>query len=157
MASTRPNIAEILGPILQRVPAEHRPLLLAIAERRAAARYRDWASGSTDEGHRARLRACADREEEIARRVEDLYPEAAVLQRGMFADHPDLEEVNRTIFAGRPLPEQFRTQAEGERLGAATWRAIAEHASAEARRTFLACAELEEASAAVLESILSEG
>ena len=50
---------------------------------------------------------------------------------------------------------QFRIQANGERLGAATWRAFAkQESSSAARDTYLACAELEEASAVVLESLL---
>ena len=50
---------------------------------------------------------------------------------------------------------QFRIQAQGERLGAATWRALArQEESRAARETYLACAELEEASALVLEALL---
>ena len=47
-ASTLPDLAEILGRVIGRVPAERQPLLLAIAERLAAERYRAWAdSGIT--------------------------------------------------------------------------------------------------------------
>lgn len=154
---TLPNLAEILGRVLLRVPAERRPLLIAYAERLAAERYREWSRGTTDSTRKARLAACAEREEEIARQVESLFPEASNLQREILAANPDLEEVNRSIFAGRPLRQQFAIQAQGERLGAATWRSLAPpDENSPARRIFLACAELEEESARVLEAILEE-
>jgi hypothetical protein len=153
-----PNVAELLARVLQRVPAERRPLLIAIAERMAAARYRDWASQVADPARRSELLACADREEEIARRVEAMSPEAAAIQRDILAKNADLEEINRSLFAGRPLAQQFAIQAQGERLGAATWRSFARQAEAgRARDTFLSCAALEEQSAAFLESFLREG
>jgi hypothetical protein len=77
------------------------------------------------------------------------------VQREPLAKHPDLEEINRALFADRPLEEQLAIQARGERLGAATWRSLAKPAEVEAeRQTFLACALLEEESAAYLESLL---
>jgi hypothetical protein len=152
-----PDLGAIIGRVLQRVPPQERPLLVAIAERMAAERYRGWADPPADAARRSQLLACAAREEEIAGRVEALYPGASSTQRDILAKNPDLEDLNRSIFAHRPLHEQFRIQAQGERLGAATWRAFArQEASATARETFLACAELEEASALVLESILGE-
>ena len=151
-----PDVAQVLAPILERVAAEQRPLLVALAERMAADRYRGWAAASTNALRRERLVACADREEEIARRVEALYPDADRIQRDIVARNPDLENVNRTLFADRPLEDQFTIQARGERLGAATWRALAAQVP-HARETFLECAELEEASAAVLESFLTGG
>jgi len=149
-----PNVAEVLGRVLQRVPPQDRPLLIALAERMAAERYRGWAADPANRSRRSGLLACADREEEIARRVESLHPAAASVQRDMLAKHPDLEEINRELFAGRPLEEQFAIQARGERLGAATWRSLARRAEVEAeRQTFLGCALLEEESAAYLESL----
>lgn len=151
-----PNIAEILGRVLLRVPRERQPLLIALAERLAAERYRQWAADPSMTTCRAELLACADREEEIARRVEALYPDGAAMQREMMLANPDLEEINRSLFAGRSLAHQFTIQAGGERLGAATWRSLAEpETSSATRATFLACATLEEASAVVLESLLA--
>ncbi|HJQ75068.1 MAG TPA: hypothetical protein VJ814_09290 [Gaiellaceae bacterium] len=149
-----PNIAAVLAPVLARVRRADQPMLVALAERLAADRYRGWADEVRDEGQKAELRACARREEEIASRVEALRPDAAAIQQRLRAENPDLEDINRQLFAGRPLAQQFAIQAAGERLGAATWRSFAEHDPA-GRATFLACAELEEASAAVLEAILS--
>jgi hypothetical protein len=101
------------------------------------------------------LLACAAREEEIAARVEALYPDAGRIAREILADQPDLAGVDRSVFATRPLREQFAIQAQGERVGASTWRAFAAREDDAARRAaFLACAPLEEASAEVLEAIL---
>jgi hypothetical protein len=152
--SRLPNVAELLAPVLQRVPARERPLLIALAERMAAERYRGWAADPSTGSHRAGLLACADREEEIARRVESRFPSAASLQRDLLAKHPDLERINRELFAGRPLEEQLAIQARGERLGAATWRSLARQAQREEEREILlGCALLEEESAAFLESV----
>jgi len=153
-----PNIGEALAAVLARIPRERQPLLIALAERLAAVRYRGWADAVGDDRRRAELLACADREEDIARRIEGLYPDAEAAQREMIAQNPDLEDINRSLFADRPLAQQFALQAGGERLGAATWRSFAKHTeNAAARATFLACAELEEASAAVLEAFLAQG
>jgi hypothetical protein len=155
--SSLPNIADLVGPLLQSVSREERPLLIAIAERMAAERYRSWAEAVEAGALRSELRACADREEEIASRVEALHPGAAAIQAELLANHPDLRDVNRSVFADRPLRDQFAIQAQGERVGASTWRAFAEHAEPSARRVFLECAELEEESAAVLEAALKDG
>ena len=153
-----PDIAEVFGQLLRRVPRERQPLLIALAERMAAERYRGWAGDAADADRRAALLACADREEEIARRVEALYPEAASVQREILAGHPDLPELNRSLFAPHAVQQQLTLQAQGERLGAATWRAFAKHpASDEARKTFLGCALLEEQNADFLESISGRG
>ena len=150
-----PDVAVVVARVLQRAPRGQRPLLIALAERLAAARYRVWAAEVGDHARAALLSACADREEDIARRVESLYADAVAIQRDLVAQTPEFEEINRAIFAGRPLDQQFLMQARGERAGAATWRFFAERADGEAPRdVFLACAELEEESAACLESLL---
>jgi hypothetical protein len=152
-----PDVGTVIAPVLLATPIEQQPLLIAMAERLAADRYRRWADEVTNARQRADLRACAAREEDIARRIETLHPGAAEVQRRLRADHPALVEIDRDLFAGRPLRAQFTIQARGERLGAATWRAFAKRtADASGRAVFLACAELEEASALVLEAILAE-
>jgi hypothetical protein len=86
--------------------------------------------------------------------VEGLYPEATSIQRDILAGHPDLPELNRSLFAPYSLEQQLALQARGERLGAATWRAFSKRASSDdVRDTFLRCAGLEEENAAFLESL----
>ena len=150
-----PSVGDVLAPILARVAVEKRPLLIAAAERMAAQRYRGWARDAADADRKAGLEACADREEEIARRVESLFTDARSLQRDVVAAVPELAEVNRSLFAPYAIEEQFRIQAQGERLGAATWRSFARHAeSKQTAEVFESCAVLEEESATFLESLL---
>ena len=152
--SALPNLGGIFARVLQRVPEDHQPLLIAIAERLAADRYRGWAREPSQAAHAELLLACARREEEIAERVEGLFPGAGAIQRDMLAKNPDFLEIPRKVFDGLPVLQQFRLQAQGERLGAATWRSLArKEESPVARETYLACAELEQASASVLEAI----
>lgn len=153
--NTIPNVAEMLGGVLKNVDPALRPLLLAKLERLAAARYQTWASEHPDQSVIEGLLACADREEEIAKRVESLRPDASAIQDQLLSDHPELLELNRTLFEGRPLKVQFAMQAEGERAGAAVWRAYAVAASDPAvQKLLLSCSPLEEANADFLESLL---
>jgi hypothetical protein len=150
-----PNVAEVLAPLLARVPADRQPLLLAIAERLAAERYRGWAADPGYTADREALLRCAAREEEIAERIESLHKDATAVQREILTANPDLSEINRSVFAGLCVADQMRLQASGERTGAATWRAFAKRAQdAAVRSVFLECAGLEEASAAVLDEIV---
>ena len=158
MSTDLPNVGEAIAGALARVAEPDRPLLIAMAERMAAARYRSWAADPAAAADAAALRACATREEDIASRIEALYPDAAARARELQAANPDLAEINRTLFAGRPLAQQFAIQAGGERLGAATWRSFAKRETDARRRdVLLSCAPLEEASAEVLEGILGRG
>ncbi len=150
-----PSVGELIAPIIGDVPEEQRPLLVALAEKIAAGRYRDWAEQASGSDRHALL-ACADREEEIARRVESLYPDAAAVQADLLVKHPDIEQAYRDLFSGHPIQDQYAIQADGERLGAATWRALARDADRdEQRKVFFDNAELEEASAAVLEALVA--
>jgi len=151
-----PNLAQVLSPVLQNIPAEHQPLFIALAERQAAQRYRSWAE-TVAEGNRASLLACADREEEIARCVESLYPDAASIQKMLLEKNPSFASSSQLLFAPFSIDRQFVLQAQGERLGAATWRAFAKRATdAKASETFLDCATLEEQNAQFLESIVGD-
>jgi hypothetical protein len=150
-----PDIGAILGPLLARVAADERPLMLALAERLAAERYRGWAARVDDPAVAEGLRRCAAREDEIAARVEAAFADAAAVQARLRAAHPDLPAVADRIFGDRPLAEQWAIQAAGERAGAAAWRALAALRPEDAvRRVFAACAPLEEASAAFLDDLV---
>jgi hypothetical protein len=153
-----PDVPAILGALVARVAQAERPLFLALAERMAAERYRGWAADVDDPDVRAGLIACAAREDEIADRVEAVFPDPAAVQQRLLATFPELPQLNRDVFAGRPLADQFAIQAAGERVGAATWRAFAAAwPDAAARDAFLACAPLEEASAEFLDGLRSRG
>ena len=154
----RPTLIEALGPIIAQYSREQLPVFAAAAERLAAERYRHWAKLVASESARAALIACAEREEEIARRVSALHEGSAALQAQMAADHPDLRERYWTIFEGLELAEQFAAQAAAERTGADTWRAFAaENTGTAAKPEYLACAKLEERSADTLDRLITQG
>lgn len=150
-----PDLARILAQALQHIEPGQRPVLLAALERLAAERYRLWATVHPEPITKEGLLACAGREEEIARRVESLYPNAADIQNNLLAENPQLLELNRTLFEGRPLIDQFMMQAQGERAGAAAWSAFASAVTDPSAQELLqSCSPLEEANAVFLESLL---
>lgn len=149
-----PNIVEILRAALQKVDPRIQPLMLAKLERLAAQRYRAWAAECED-SVREGLLACADREDEIARRVESLTNDAAAIQDRLSSDYPELMELNRTLFAGRPLKVQFAMQADGERAGAAAWNSFAAVTQDLSSQELLrGCSALEQANADFLQTLL---
>ena len=153
--STIPNVAEILRQALRNIDPTLQPLLLAKLERLAAQRYRKWASEHADPSVKEGLLACADREEEIARRVESLNPDASAIQDKLLADNPELLKLNRTLFEGRPIKIQFAMQAQGEMAGAAAWKAYGAAASDPLAGELLqSCGPLEEENAAFLQTLL---
>ena len=155
--SNVPNIAEILAGVLRAIDPKLQPMLLAKLERLAAQRYRTWASEHGDQSSREGLLACAEREEEIARRVESLESNAAAIQDKLLSDHPELLELNRTLFEGRPIQIQFAMQADGERAGAAAWKAYAAAASdPSVQRLLQSCSALEQANADFLQTLMTE-
>ena len=150
-----PNIAEVLAGVLRNIEPALQPFLLAKLERLAARRYRAWAGEPLDQSVKDGLLACADREEEIARRVESLNQNVSAIQDKLMSDHPELLDLNRTLFEGRPLKVQFAMQAEGERAGAAAWRAYAAGASDPSVQELLqSCSPLEQANADFLQSLV---
>lgn len=152
VTTTSSELTAVLGQLMQRAAPGQQQLLMALAERMAADRYRTWADGESGE-RRVALLACAAREEEVARRIEALHDKAAAVQAQIREQNPDIGELARAFFARFPVDEQYRLQAQAERLGAASWRSLAKRADgASLRDVYLTCAALEEESAVVLES-----
>jgi hypothetical protein len=83
-----PNVAEILAGVLRSIEPNLQPFLLAKLEKLAAQRYRTWASDHPDQSVRDGLLACADREVDIARRVESLEQKASAIPANLLSDHP---------------------------------------------------------------------
>jgi hypothetical protein len=84
-----------------------------------------------------------------------VFDDAAEVQQRLLAENPTLEELNRTLFAGRPLEVQFAMQAAGERAGAAAWAAFAAAAEDERITAIMeSCSPLEEANAEFLETLI---
>jgi hypothetical protein len=153
------SVTARLRPIVEALPEPARLPFIAALERGAAARYRGWAAEAGRPELAAGLRACAEREEEIARRVEALAGRTAAEVPGLEAAWAGVREVGVAAFAGRSLAEQLATQAAAERGGAEVWRELAAQPGTipETRDVLLSCAALEEASAAFVERAMSEG
>lgn len=151
------RLAALIAPVLASVAEADRPVAIAMAERIAAERYREWAKRVDDAEAQGLLLACAAREDEIAGKVEALASNVAEIHAQINSSHPDLAEGYRALFEGLSLSQQFAFQAGAERAGAALWRTIAAEAAQVDRPTYLECASLEEASATVLETLNAQG
>jgi hypothetical protein len=150
-----PDFAQLLGPFVAAIPEAGRPGFLAMLERAAAGRYRQWADELSPLADG--LRDCAAREEEIAVRAERLFPQDDALRASIAAQAPGAQQAFASVFAGLSVREQMRLQAGAERQGGAAWRALAALQSDGAvRAELVTCAELEEASAAHLEGLLPD-
>jgi hypothetical protein len=151
--STLPDIGAQIAPLLEAVPVEVRPPLVAKLERAAAERYDAWAAACADAVQAEGLRECARRERDIADRVDDLFPLRADQDRRCGEALSGIAETYRAAMAERPESEQYAIQAAAERSGAAFWRAVASAVPDAATREELErCAALEEANATFLES-----
>ncbi len=147
-----PNFALLLGPFIREVPEAGRARFLALLERGAAARYRSWARELPE--HAEMLLGCAERENEIADRVEKLFPISAELEKAIAQPLPRARDAYYDVFAGVPVLDQLAMQARAERQGAAAWRGLAsQHPDPTTRQELERCARLEEASADPLEAL----
>ncbi len=148
-----PDFAQLLAPFIGAVPQEAVPNFLALLERGAAQRYREWAAQLPD--YREGLGRCAASEDRIADIVEGLFPiddERAALIREPL---PAARDAYYEVFEHLPLADQLHIQAEAELQGAAAWRGmLAGELPAAVREGLERCAGLEEASSAYLYSIL---
>jgi len=115
-----PNFAEVLGPHLNGVSPAAYPYLLSQLERTAAARYRGWASEVRE--HRDGLLACAAREDEIADRVEAMFPPTEQQREEVQALLPAAKDAYYAVFQGYSAWEQMTIQADAERQGANAWQ-----------------------------------
>jgi len=150
-----PDLGGQLRPLIQALPPSIQPRLMARLERAAADRYRAWAAACLDPAAAEGLRACAEREEEVAARVETRYPPQLDELRHFSEALPTIAEAYRAALAERPVTEQYAIQAAAERRGAAFWRFLAASvADGSAREILGGCAELEERSAEFLESLV---
>lgn len=117
---TIPNFGELLAEHLSAVPPEAYPYLLSQLERTAAQRYRGWAQDVPD--HEAGLSACADREDEIADRVEALFPPTDAHRDLVGTIIPKAKATYYAAFEPYTPVEQMTIQANAERQGANAWQ-----------------------------------
>jgi hypothetical protein len=155
MTAETPNFGLLLAPILSQVDASSRPRFLALLERTAADRYRQWASELP--AHAQVLVECAGREDEIADRVEAVFSIDGAKLDELKALLPAARDIYYAAFDGMDVLEQIRVQSDAELQGANAWRSIA---SVVVDPTVLAelarCSELEEMSSAAAKSMLAD-
>ena len=130
------------------------PRFLALLERGAAQRYREWAVEIPE--HSEVLVACARREDEIADRIDAVWPIDASLHDQLHAPLPAARELYYSVFIGLDPWEQLDIQADAELQGARAWRAIAEnHPDPHVVDELMHCARLEEESSRELVRIIT--
>ena len=149
-----PRFGELLGPFIARVAPETMPRFLALLERSAADRYRQWAERLPD--HRDGLLRCAAREDEIADRIESAFALDDSLRPQLEAPLDEAIAVYYDVFAPLSIRDQLRVQANAERQGAQAWRNIASrHPDPAVIDELNECSRLEEESADSLDDLLS--
>jgi hypothetical protein len=154
MNAETPNFGLLLSPILSQVDAAGRPRFLALLERTAADRYRQWAIELPAEADV--LLACAGREDEIADRIEAAFSIDDAKLEALKALLPAARDIYYAAFENFDVRDQIRMQSDAELQGANAWRSIAAgvtdpHTLAELAR----CSELEETSSAAAKSMLA--
>jgi len=155
--SKLPDLGAQVRPLVQALPSAIQPRLMARLERAAADRYQIWAARSPEPAHAEGLRACALREQEVAKRVEALFPSQLDEDRHLRDALPRIAEAYRAALANRPVNDQYAIQAAAERRGAAFWRSLASSVTdVPVREALGICADLEERSAEFLEGLLAQ-
>lgn len=151
-----PDFGLLLAPFISTVPESAVPAFLARLERTAADRYRMWADAVPE--HAEGLLECAAREDEIADRVEQIYPATAPEEiAAMDSAIGPARDTYYEVFSHLTPVQQMSIQAKAERQGAAAWRAMIEQETdMETRATLEQCAQIEEASADYLDNLLTD-
>lgn len=150
-----PNFGQLLSPYISQVPPVAMPRFLALLERGAADRYREWATMVPQ--HAATLTTCAASEEEIADRVEAAFALDESMRDAVQAPLPAARDTYYAAFAGMDVWDQLRVQANAERQGAQAWHRIAGGlADAHVIAELAACSALEEASADRLDQLIAD-
>ena len=150
-----PQFGALLGESIGAVPAASRPRFLARLERGAADRYRGWAAALPE--HADALLACAASEEQIAIRVDALYPAIPSELAAIEAALPGAIATYFEVFDGLSIPRQLALQAAAERQGSQAWQALKRPGLPQAQADELdALTAMELESAERLEALLAQ-
>ena len=153
MAAQTLNFGALLTPVLSRVPDPDRPRFLALLERTAADRYRAWAGELPHEAEV--LNGCAQREDEIADRIEARFEIDDASLAELRTLLPEARALYYAAFDGFSIDDQLRMQADAELQGANAWRSIAQRVSdASVIAELVRCSALEEETSRVVTELL---
>ena len=151
---TAPDFGALLAPQLSSIPPDALPRFLALLERGAAQRYREWAAALPE--HADVLLTCAASEDEIADRIEAAFGIDADTAAAIQEPLPAAAATYVGAFDGLDVWDQLRIQADAERQGARAWRNIAARTPDPSALAALdACSTLETASADRLDALLA--
>ena len=117
-----PNFGELLAEHLGAVPQEAYPYLLSQLERTAADRYRQWAQDVP--AHAEGLLGCAASEDEIADRVEAMFPPSDEHRELVASIIPEARATYYAAFEAYTPVQQMTIQANAERQGAGAWQTL---------------------------------
>ena len=148
-----PNFGELLATQVASLPAGSVPGLLARLERSAGQRYRDWAIEF--EHDRDGLLACADREDDIANRVDALFTISEEQKHTIDEVAPIAIEIFLGVYAGLSAIQQMTIQANAERQGASAWRGLVD-AYPQLNEELELLAKTEESNADYLDGLLAK-
>jgi hypothetical protein len=150
-----PDFGQLLAPYISAIPQASQPAFLAQLERTAAQRYREWAQALPQ--HAKGLIECAEREDEIARRIEKILPAASEQdQKLITVTIVPAKNCYYQAFSSLTIWEQLYIQANAERQGAAAWRMIASQFTDKITTEALeACSSIEEKSADYVDALLA--
>ena len=149
-----PRFGALLAPFISQVPPEVMPRFLALLERGAADRYREWATMLPP--HADVLMSCASSEDTIADEIEAAFALDPSLRDAVHSPLPGAVAAYRDAFDGLDVWDQLRVQANAERQGAQAWRNIATQIDTPSVLAALTrCSELEEASADRLDDLIA--
>ena len=148
------SIAEAFEPLLPDVEPEEIPMVIAMVERLAATNYREWCEETDDPIEKARMLACAAREDEIAEFIESLENDSQAKTDELNARFPDLRERYDSIMAGRSRAEQLRIQAQGELGGADYMRQFSAATDGAISARFASLALFEESNSRFLSTLI---
>lgn len=140
--------------LLNRFSEEYKPLLLCLVERQAAARLRNWAVDADDAVCQRVMITCAEQKEEVARRVEALFPDARDIEDQICMEIPEVARFDRELSQNDSLKKRLVMQVSDDRLNARVFQKMAgEERREQARHTLLSCVVLEQKNADCLESV----
>ena len=107
-----PNFGELLSPYIDKVPPSGMPNFLALLERGAAQRYREWAKKlpAFSEG----LLVCSASEDKIADIIESLFLIDEALATEIQGPLPEARDAYFNVFDGLSLADQLGIQADAE-------------------------------------------
>ena len=142
--------------LLESFAREYRPLLLSLIERQGALRLRAWSTEMVDIIQRRILLACADQKDEIARRIEALFPNALAIESEITDSVPEVCVVSQELSRPVQLAARLATQALVDRICVRAYRDLAEREDFEqVRQTLISCAVLDAKAAESIEGVLA--